>query len=96
MVAMRVMRQKDPQWFIKSTKAKLLDKSQRGNELYLIKGMFEQFPKAYYLRYFDPSTGREYLKGIDPKIGKASEADLAQAWSFSLSKEEYKALKVEA
>jgi hypothetical protein len=74
-------------------KAKLLDKSERGNELYLVENIFSQ--PAYYLKYKCPSTGRVFIKGVNPKVGKQNNADLAQANSFELSLEEYNCLKVE-
>ncbi len=78
----------------KTKNAKRLDKSKRGNELYLIKGIFSQ--DAYYLKYTCPSTGRVYASGIDPEIGRKKDADLAMGWKFQLSKEDYLKLEVES
>jgi len=81
-----------PNQFLKE-KGKLLDKSQRGNELWLVEDVFN-IP-AYFLKYQDPSTGREYMSGIDPKIGKNKNADECMAWKHHISIEEYQTLKVE-
>ena len=68
--------------------AKLLDKSNNGNELYLLEGLFRQ--PAYYLKYSCPSTGRVYVKGVDPRFAKEHKnADECQAHSFSWSLQEY-------
>lgn len=63
------------------------------NELYLVKGIFNQ--DAYFLKYEDPSTGRVYISGVDPVIGKKGDADECLAWKFSISKEEYLSLNVQ-
>lgn len=64
------------------------------NELYLIKGIFNE--DAYFLKYEDPSTGRVYLSGIAPEVGKRKDADLAMAWKHGISKEMYMSLKVQS
>ena len=49
------------------TKAELIDRSKRGNELYKIpRGLFRI--DAYYTYYKCPSTQNEYLHGIDPEF----------------------------
>ncbi len=78
----------EPEKVLKEAKAKRLHKSKRGNELYLVKGIFSG--DAYFLKYKCPSTGRFYLKGIPPEIGREKDSDLAQAWSLGLTKKEYK------
>jgi hypothetical protein len=80
---------------LRQEKAKLLDKSERGNELYLIEDFFPSAPKAYFLRYTCPSTGRIYFSGIDPKVGEKGKADLCSAWKHWMSEEEYNQLKIE-
>lgn len=75
---------------LKEAKAKLIDKSGRGNELYLIEGVFSC--PAYFLKYQCPSTGRVYIKGIPPNFAQKPEeltADNAQAFTFKLSLDEY-------
>lgn len=114
--------------------AQLLDKSTRGNELYVIprsRGLFDE--DAYFLKYQCVSTGRIYVSGIPPELFNRSTtardiadlfsrnaltveagmwrgmgvrrlsiegkymkdypqscwADLAMAWKFRLSYEEY-------
>lgn len=74
--------------------AKLINKSDRGNELYLLKDIFPE--PAYYLKYNCPSTARTYVSGIDPEIGIEANADKAMAWKFSLNLSEYQRLKWEA
>jgi hypothetical protein len=85
-----------PRDFLKE-KGKLIQKSDRGNELWLIPqgaGLFRI--DAYYLFYKDPSTGKEYMSGIDPEIGKKGDADECMAWKHNWSIQEYQTLKVEA
>jgi len=93
MVALKVA---GAETMLKESDAKLLDKSSRGNELYLIENFFKSSPQAYFTKYVCPSTGRVYVSGIDPEIGKKKDADLAMAWKFGLTKQEYAELVVEA
>jgi len=81
-----------PNQFLKE-KGKLLDKSQRGSELWLVEDVFN-IP-AYFLKYQDPSTGREYMSGIEPEVGKNKNADECMAWKHRISIKEYQTLKVE-
>jgi len=74
--------------------AKSINKSARGNELFLLKDVFS-IP-AYFLKYTDPSTGRVYVSGIDPEVGIEADADAAMAWKFQLTAEEYAELRHEA
>ena len=83
--------------FLKNTKAELLDKSERRNELWFIpksSGLFTI--DAYFLKYTCPSTGRVYMSGIDPEIGKEKKADLAQSWKHGFTLENYLNLQIEA
>jgi hypothetical protein len=76
---------------------KLLDKSKRGNELWLVlqsAGLFRI--DAYFLLYKDPSTGKEYISGIDPEIGKSENADNCMAWKHNWILQEYSQLKIES
>lgn len=123
---------------IQEAGATLVDKSSRGNELYLIPASKKLFSEdAYFLKYSCVSTGRIYVSGVpnwlfnrqlaaielnsrmDRFVGQGgfgtrwtiplsvqveekymhsypqSEwADLAMAWKFRLTLEEYKALSV--
>ena len=81
---------------LQGTDNELLNKSERGNELYLVRNLFPSHPEAYYLRYICPSTGRVYFSGIDPEIGKKKNADEAMSWKFGLVPSEYQELKTEA
>ena len=85
---------KGAETLLKESKTKLLDKSKRGNELYIVKGIFNQ--DAYFLKYTCPSTGRIYVSGIDPEIGKQGSADNSMAWKFQLEKSDYEKLIIEA
>ncbi len=76
-------------------KKDLLSESKRGNELYGVKGIFPDFPVAYFLKFQCPSTGRVYIEGVEPEVGKLKDADLAQAKALGLTKEDYAALTVE-
>jgi hypothetical protein len=84
-----------PRDFLKE-KGKFIEKSDKGNELWLIQkkeGLFRV--DAYFLLYKDPSTGKEYMSGIDPKIGKKENADDCMAWKHHLTMEEYNYIKKE-
>ena len=74
--------------------AKLLDKSRRGNELYLVTGVFAN--PTYFLRFKDTSTDRVYVEGVRPGVGEKKDADYAQAGAWNLTKEEYADLKIES
>lgn len=76
--------------------AKLINKSERGNELYLLKDIFPDFEAAYFLKYSCPSTGRVYVSGVDPEIGIDANADAAMAWKHNMSVEQYSHLRHEA
>ena len=89
---MAIIKHYGNEWLLK--KAKLIDKSERGNELYLLEGVFSQ--PAYYLKYKDTSTNRVYVSGIDPKVGKKKNADEAMSWKFKITPFEYSQLQVEA
>lgn len=71
-------------------KAELLNESSRGNELYKIPikaGLFSV--DAYYLKYKDPSTGRQYISGVPPQMGETKNADACMAWKHGLSTKAY-------
>ena len=92
MVALKMM---NPVELLEETKAKLLDMSERGNELYLITNLFDT--PAYFLKYSCPSTGRIYISGIDPQFAQENpKADSCMAWKHNLTEDEYKLLGVEA
>jgi len=90
------------EWLLKESKAELIDKSERGNELYRIDKIFRQ--PAYFLKYKDISTDRVYFSGVDPEALKNEEkknrngelADKAMGWKFSWSLKEYNKLKIES
>jgi hypothetical protein len=73
-------------------KADLLDKSDRGNELYCLKNIIPN-RKLKLLKYSCPSTNRLYVSFVPDEHLKA---DSAMAWKFSISEFEYKQLEVEA
>lgn len=78
--------------FLKKTKAELIDRSKRGNELYEIK-MFRTY-RLKWLKYEDPSTvGKIYGCFVPSEMTKADEA---MAWKFQITEEEYDGLEIEA
>ena len=81
-----------PQEFLKNN-GKLLDKSKRGNELWLVENIFN-IP-AYFLLYEDTSTKKLYMSGIEPEIAKLKNADEAMAWKHNITIGEYNKLKIE-
>ena len=94
MVAMKVYGMEN---LLSELNANLLDKSERGNELYLLQGLFSTNPDAYFLKYACPSTGRVYVSGIDPAYAKKNpRADSCMAWKFGLTGDEYEELRSEA
>lgn len=79
------------------TKATLVHKSARCNELYCIPVSARLFSQdAFYLKYSDPSTGRIYISGVPPEMGATKDADACMAWKHGLSTEAYKMLANEA
>ena len=93
MVAMKVRGMEN---FLKELNAKLVDKSERGNELYLVQKVFSQ-PDAYFVRLTCPSTGRVYMEGIDPEFAKENpRADACVAWQLGMGELEYAGLTVES
>ena len=72
---------------LEDSNAILISKSGKGNELFLIDGVFSQ--PAYFLKYACPSTERVYVSGVDPEIGKTHDPDECMAWKYSITKEEY-------
>lgn len=86
----------DPNEFLNGSGAVLLDRSEKGNELYVVERLFPSHGEAYFLCYGCPSTGKRYVKGVHPNIGITKNADMAQAWSFRVSYDEYLGLDAEA
>jgi uncharacterized small protein (DUF1192 family) len=92
---MAMIKVKGSEWLIKATKAKRLGKkSKKGNELYLVKDVFNVY--AYFLRYECPSTGRIYFSGVDAEVGETKDADTCMAWKFQMTKDEYLSLEIES
>lgn len=79
---------------LEAADAKLLNKSERGNELYVLKDLFSE--PQYALKYACPSTGRIYVSFVPPEIGIDGNADKAMAWKFQLNLDEYQSLEFEA
>ena len=77
-----------PDKLLKESKAKLIHKSfkksKKGNWLYEVKGLCDEAVKM--VRYFCPSTNREYIDYVLPRI---SNADEAMAFKLSLTIDEY-------
>jgi len=92
MAALKAM---DPEMFLYGVKHELLDKSERGNELYKVSGVFPQ--DAYFLKYSCPSTGRVYMSGIDPNfVARNKKADACMAWKLGILENDYKELVIES
>jgi len=70
---------------LKKTKAKILDRSKRGNELYEI-NMIPNYPLKY-LKYEDPSTVNKIYGCFVPS--DIETADKAMAWKWEITEEEY-------
>jgi hypothetical protein len=79
--------------------AKLIDKSRRGNELFLIEGTdlnaFLEEPAIWFLRMKCP-TGRVFVEGVDPSFARRNpKADLCQANALGLTPTQYRNLAIE-
>ena len=85
----------DSEVMLRSLKGRMVEKSDRGNELWLVKD-FMSFPDAYFLRYSCPSTGRIYVSGIDPEYAKGKTADECMSWKFGLKLQNYLSMKIES
>lgn len=73
------------------------EKRVRINELVQIDGLFTQYPRAYFLKFECPSTGRVYMEGVDPEFAsKHPNADECMAHSLGLTADEYSNLSVES
>ena len=75
----------------KELKCELIDKSNR-NELYALENIIQN-KTLKLLRYFCPTTKREYVKFVPYEFNKADEA---QSWSFNISLRDYKEVLWEA
>ena len=80
--------------------AVLVDKSERGNELFKIEGQKInedlQFPKIWFLRMKCP-TGRIFVEGVPPdEAEKNPKADAMQAILCRLTLKEYMGLSLES
>lgn len=80
---------------LQELRPKILNKSERGNELIsvTIKDRSDRDQKCKVVRYTCPSTGRIYVSGVPDNISRADEG---MAWKFGLNEEEYEALQKEA
>ena len=77
---------------LKELKATLIDKSEKGNELYALDKIIPN-KSLRLLKYSCPSTGRVYTKFVPFEFNKADEA---QAWSFSIQLKDYLSLNLES
>ncbi len=80
---------------LQELKPKVLNTSERGNELIsvTIKDRSDRDQKCKVVRYTCPSTGRVYVSGVPDNITKADEG---MAWKFDLTEEEYEKLQKES
>ena len=74
-------------WLLENSKARFIHKGKKGAELYRIDKVFS-IP-AFFVKYKDTSTDREYISGIEPSIGEKGDADECMGWKFYLTKEQY-------
>jgi len=79
--------------------AKLVDRSRRGNELFLIKGTdlngFLEEPEIWFLRMTCP-TGRVFIEGVDPAFAARNpKADVCQANALGITPSQYRNLAIE-
>ena len=88
MVALKMLGAEE---LLKQVNAKLIDKSELGNELYEVIDVFPQ--KEWFLKYKCPSTNRVYVKCVDRAVGQKGSADEAQAWAHKFTLQEYLSLK---
>ena len=90
----------NPEAIIKEN-AKLVNKDDRNNELYLIENQeinkLTNFPKMYFLKMLCP-TGRVFIEGVDPEKVKelGEDANALQAYALGLTKSEYVQLSLES
>ena len=91
MAALKVL---GAEYLLEQGKAQLIEKTTRGNELFLLKGVFSRY--AYFLKYTCPSTGRVYVSGVDPEVGKQGSADACMAWKHHMTMKEYSNIIAEA
>jgi hypothetical protein len=77
---------------LEECKAKLIDKSTRGNYLYEISTLIPN-RKVKLLKYTCPSTERIYVSFVPDEIMKA---DKGMAWKFQINEDEYSLLRIEA
>jgi len=71
---------------LKKTKAKCIDRSKRGNELYAMNKIIKDY-SFRYLVYEDPSTPNKIYGCFVPS--EINSADEAMAWKFYITEEEY-------
>lgn len=71
----------------------IIEKSERGNELIKVTGIFDQ--ERYFLRYYCPSTMRCYISGVPNKEAYKG-ADAAMAWKHHMTLNEYQNMEVES
>jgi hypothetical protein len=72
--------------------AMMIDKSKRGNELYVIRDSLIEGRSLKLLKYSCPSTDRIYHSFVPDDMYNA---DHAMAWKFNLSLDEYSKLEIE-
>lgn len=96
MIALKYM---EPKQLLKDSGVKIIDKSNRGNELWIINNK-DIFPQAeLFLKYGCPSTERIYMKCVEREWALLPDGNLsayqAQAKSHCFTLEEYMSLEVE-
>ena len=72
-----------------------LDTGVKGTRLYRIDGLIAPGHLCYCITMTDPSSGREYLEWVDPRIGENCDAELCQAHLFGIDLREWLSLRCE-
>jgi len=91
---MAALKMLDVDKLLRQANTEKVDTSFKGDELWLVKDIFEQ--PEYFCRYECPSTGRVYLSGVPPEVGKEKHAGKAMAWKQHRTLEEYEYIKAES
>ena len=97
-----------PEALLKQIDAKLIHTGIKGTKLYKVERFAEKVlgdswneselenSTEYCMLMSCPSTGRQFIEWVEPKVGKLGDADLCQANAWGIRKEDYLRIEVEA
>ena len=97
-----------PETLLKQIDAKLTHTGIKGTKLYEVERFAEKVlgdswnlsnlesTTEYCMLMSCPSTGRQFIEWVEPKVGKLGDADLCQANAWGIKKSDYLAIGVEA